>query len=302
MTTSAPLTVGLVQLAVVDGEPARNVERAASLIASAPAADLYLLPELWTTGYAHATWRAVARGHTPEAVDAMRAMAAARGAWVGGSLITETDDGALANRLLARRPGQRGDGLLRQGAPVRADGASLQHLVGGDARACARASAAARRRSTRRSASASTCASRSSTAATPPTARSCSRCVAEWPDPRGDALRLFARARAAENQAYLALCNRVGPAADGTRFCGGSRARRAGRRGARRRGRARRRSSWATVDARVVRPLPRASSRCSACASRASTTSGRAGMRHVDALSPGYTACAPHRATTGSSA
>ena len=31
-----------------------------------------------------------------------------------------------------------------------------------------------------------------------------------------------ARARAAENQAWLALCNRAGPADDGTCFCGGS--------------------------------------------------------------------------------
>ena len=40
--------------------------------------------------------------------------------------------------------------------------------------------------------------------------------------PRGDTLRLLARARAAENQAWLALCNRVGPAADGSAFAGGS--------------------------------------------------------------------------------
>jgi predicted amidohydrolase len=46
--------------------------------------------------------------------------------------------------------------------------------------------------------------------------------VAEWPHPRGETLRLLARARAAENQAWLALCNRAGPARDGTVFCGGS--------------------------------------------------------------------------------
>jgi predicted amidohydrolase len=47
-------------------------------------------------------------------------------------------------------------------------------------------------------------------------------CVAEWPAERAEAMRLFARARAAENQAYLALCNRVGVARDGTRFGGAS--------------------------------------------------------------------------------
>jgi len=44
----------------------------------------------------------------------------------------------------------------------------------------------------------------------------------EWPAERADAMRLFARARAAENQAYLVLCNRTGTAADGTVFGGGS--------------------------------------------------------------------------------
>ena len=38
----------------------------------------------------------------------------------------------------------------------------------------------------------------------------------------GFPLRLLARARAAENQAWLALCNRVGAAIDGTAFAGGS--------------------------------------------------------------------------------
>jgi predicted amidohydrolase len=43
-----------------------------------------------------------------------------------------------------------------------------------------------------------------------------------WPHPRSETLRLLARARAAENQAFLVLCNRPGPGADGTAFCGGS--------------------------------------------------------------------------------
>jgi predicted amidohydrolase len=43
-----------------------------------------------------------------------------------------------------------------------------------------------------------------------------------WPRPRCGVLRTLATARAAENQAFLALCNRAGPGADGTVFCGGS--------------------------------------------------------------------------------
>jgi predicted amidohydrolase len=46
--------------------------------------------------------------------------------------------------------------------------------------------------------------------------------VSGWPDPRSTVLRTLATARAVENQAFLALCNRTGAGADGTTFCGGS--------------------------------------------------------------------------------
>src|SRR5690606_41343263 len=46
--------------------------------------------------------------------------------------------------------------------------------------------------------------------------------VSAWPAVRAEAQRVLARARAIENQAFVVLCNRVGTAADGTRFDGGS--------------------------------------------------------------------------------
>jgi len=46
--------------------------------------------------------------------------------------------------------------------------------------------------------------------------------VSAWPRPREMPLRTLAMARAIENQAFLALCNRAGSGADGTMFCGGS--------------------------------------------------------------------------------
>jgi predicted amidohydrolase len=46
--------------------------------------------------------------------------------------------------------------------------------------------------------------------------------VSEWPGARAGILRTLAVARASENQAYLALCNRTGVAADGLTFDGGS--------------------------------------------------------------------------------
>lgn len=213
------LRVALVQLAVQDGAPDANVARAEALMSDAPAADVYLLPELWTTGYVQATWPAVARDHTPSAVAAMQAIANARGAWVGGSLIT-LDDGALTNRFWLLAP-NGGDVTVYDKAHLFAPMAEPEHLAGGTrrVRACVGAGAA----------SIDTALSVCFDLRFPEQYRRDAvdgaqlfAVVAEWPHPRGEALRLFARARAAENQAYLALCNRTGPAADGARFCGGS--------------------------------------------------------------------------------
>ena len=219
MSQSSNLRVALVQLAIEDGAAERNVARAEGILRDAPDADLYLLPELWTTGYAHDAWRGVAKKQTPEALRAMQTVAESRGAWVGGSLITETGAGDLVNRFWLVGPGT---------GPIAYDKAHLfspmaepKHLVGGDrrVRACVGAGAA----------SVDTSLSICFDLRFPEQYRRDAvdgaqlfAVVAEWPHPRGEALRLFARARAAENQAYLALCNRVGPAADGTRFCGGS--------------------------------------------------------------------------------
>ena len=213
------LRVALVQLAVVDGDPAANLARAVALVDAAPAADLYLLPELFTTGYAHDVWAAAARGATPGAVDALARLAERRGAWVGGSMIAATEGGGLANRMYLLGP---------EGGRTAYDKAHLfppmgepERLTAGGRRAQAcvgRGTAAART-------SLSVCFDlrfpeqyRRDAA----DGATLFACVAEWPHARGDVLRLLARARAVENQAWLALCNRAGPAADGTVFAGGS--------------------------------------------------------------------------------
>ncbi len=220
----AALRVALVQLAVADGDPDDNLARAAALVRGAPAADLYLLPELFTTGYAHDAWAAAARDHTPRAVAALQQLADERAAWVGGSVIAEAPDGGLANRFVLAAPG----GARPAAPPVTYDKAHLFPPMGEPGRLTA---------GTRRVRS---CVGRGAAAAD--TALSICfdlrfpeqyrldavagatlfACVAEWPHPRGETLRLLARARAAENQAWLALCNRAGAGRDGTEFCGGS--------------------------------------------------------------------------------
>jgi len=210
-----PLRVALVQLAVEDGRPAANLARVRTLIAEAAPADLWLLPELWTTGYTQSQWPAQAREATPDAADALAALARDTGAWIGGSMISVAGAG-LANRFWLFPP--------HDGAPVTYDKAHLfapmaepVHLTAGTGRVAA------------------------SVHGWPAALSICFDLrfpemyrldavdgaalflvVAAWPAERVAAMRLLARARAVENQAYLALCNRAGTAADGTVFGGGS--------------------------------------------------------------------------------
>lgn len=218
------LRVALVQMTVTDGAPDENVARAAALVTAAPPADLYLLPELFTTGYAHDTWAATARDATARTIDALQALADARGAWIAGSFIAPAPGGGLANRLhlLAPRDG------AAPGTLVTYDKAHLFPPMGEPERLVAGATRV-RTRVGRGDAAVDAALSICFDLRFPEQYRRDAAdgatlflCVAEWPHPRGDTLRLLARARAAENQAWLALCNRVGPAADGSEFAGGS--------------------------------------------------------------------------------
>jgi hypothetical protein len=53
---------------VTDGNPSSNFAHAENLIRQNPGASLYLLPELWTTGYDHASWKNTAVQVTPKPV------------------------------------------------------------------------------------------------------------------------------------------------------------------------------------------------------------------------------------------
>ena len=213
---SDELRIALVQMTVTDGDAEANWRRAAGMIRNAPPADVYLVPELFTTGYAHDRWATSAAQDTPRIATALRDLARERSATIGASMISSVPTG-LANRFWLFPP----DG----GTPVTYDKAHLfapmaedRHLVAGDRRV---------------------------RAAVGPWNAALSICfdlrfpemyrldavqgadlflvVAEWPAERAAILRALAIARAIENQAYLALVNRVGRAAtDGTAFGGGS--------------------------------------------------------------------------------
>lgn len=210
------MRAAVVQMQVRDGEPEANRRRAAELLDSSPGAQAYLLPELWSTGYAHGSWATSAKDDTPRLCAWMAAQAHTRQAWVAGSLVSLDEGGGLVNRIWIFPP----DG----GAPDFYDKAHLfrplaehEHLRPG------------RRRVQTTVGGFKAAPSICFDLRFPEQYR---RDVvdgadlflvsAEWPHPRSEILRLLARARAAENQAYLLLSNRTGPALDGTVFCGGS--------------------------------------------------------------------------------
>lgn len=213
---SDQLRIALVQMAVTDGAADENWRRAATMIRHAPPADVYLVPELFTTGYAHDRWATSAAQDTPRIVAALGDLARERSATIGASLISATPAG-LTNRFWLLGP--------NGGAPVTYDKAHLfapmredRHLVPGDRRV--------RTNVGRWYASLSICFDlrfpemyRLDAVA----GADLFLVVAEWPAERAATMRALAIARAIENQAYLALVNRVGRAAtDGTEFGGGS--------------------------------------------------------------------------------
>jgi predicted amidohydrolase len=210
------LRVGLVQMEIADGRARLNLDRAVALVRAAPQADLYLLPELWSTGYAHATWRSSAETETPVLCEALQRLSAERDARIAGSMISVDEEGRLTNRLWLFTPDGRSPATYDKGhlfSPLQED----RYLAAGTRRVRVAIDGW--------TAALSICFDLRFPEMYRRDALEGANLflvVAEWPAVRVSALRILARARAIENHAFLALCNRPGVAADGLAFGGGS--------------------------------------------------------------------------------
>ncbi|HEX4562167.1 MAG TPA: nitrilase-related carbon-nitrogen hydrolase [Gemmatimonadales bacterium] len=209
------LRVALVQMEVTDGDPVRNLTHAERLIDTEPGAGLYLLPELWSSGYVHQQWPAIAQGSTPATLTALKRIATKHRTVIGGTLISLNADGKLVNRFW----------LVSADGPIaHYDKSHLfapmqepAHLTAGTARHRVHLGSW--------TAAPSICYDlrfpemyqRDAVDGADLFLVPC-----EWPAERADAMRALAIARAIETQAFLALTNRTGVAADGTEFGGGS--------------------------------------------------------------------------------
>jgi predicted amidohydrolase len=211
------MRIALVQLRLDPNEPQEaRVDRASALITAQSGADLVVLPELWRTG-AFAV-EAIAAGAEPLDGPTVSALAsAAREASVhllGGSIVERGEDGALHNTSVLLDPS---GSLLHTYRKV--------HLFGFDSGEAALVTAG----------EAPTCYR------TPFAAVGFSTCYdlrfpeiyrllldegaelvvvpAGWPTPRLEHWRLLLRARAIENQVFVAGCNTAG--SDGAVVYGG---------------------------------------------------------------------------------
>lgn len=92
----------LLQTDIIWNDAEANIAAAERLMADAPAADLYILPEMWATGFVATPTPSVAEA-SRQALAWMRQEAASRRCAVAGSLAVETD-GQFRNRLFFVTP------------------------------------------------------------------------------------------------------------------------------------------------------------------------------------------------------
>ncbi|MBU2885070.1 amidohydrolase [Gilvimarinus agarilyticus] len=93
------LTVALLQNTLAGNEPALNRQRFADLMPSSGAADLIVLPEVFTTGF-HPKARLSADVHGAATCQWFLEQAALRRAVVTGSIVMQTPEQAFVNRML----------------------------------------------------------------------------------------------------------------------------------------------------------------------------------------------------------
>ncbi|MGN0191033.1 MAG: nitrilase-related carbon-nitrogen hydrolase [Candidatus Cryptobacteroides sp.] len=88
------MKTALVQMDIAWGDVRKNIERVEELVGGHPGADLYVLPEMFTTGF-----NGICEKNPAGGLEAMERIAAERGCAVAGSIAVELEGGAKMNRL-----------------------------------------------------------------------------------------------------------------------------------------------------------------------------------------------------------
>ena len=104
MTRKENVRITILQIDTVWGDPAANIGAAERMMTAAPASDVYVLPEMWATGFDTSD---PAAAFTNEPLAWMADAARRRGCAVCGGVIAQCADGAYRNRHCFVRPDGR---------------------------------------------------------------------------------------------------------------------------------------------------------------------------------------------------
>lgn len=206
------MKVTLLQQDIVWADPTANIESARRAITSAPGSDLYVLPEMWSTGFATQP-EGIAENDTSDSLKMMQSLAQEMDAAICGSIAVRcSDDDTYRNRFYFVKPD--GETVFYDKHHLFTYSGEHKRYTAGDRRVVVEW------RGVRflllvcydlRF---------------PMWARShedydAILYVASWPTPRVEAWRTLLKARAIENQCYVCGVNRVGtdPACE---YCGGT--------------------------------------------------------------------------------
>lgn len=216
------LSLTLVQMDCTLGEPAANFARAEAMIAEAArrGSQLVMLPELWSTAYdlENASDHAAALARRDESdgwFDRLARLAQAHNIWLTGSILEAQDDGRFYNCMALYGPDGELAGVYRKIHLFRlmeeeiylgaGQSPTLLDLPWGKT-------------------GLAICYDLRFPELFRGYALQGARLLlipAEWPHPRREHWRTLLRARAIENQCFVAACNRVG-SSKGTQFFGSS--------------------------------------------------------------------------------
>lgn len=94
----------ILQRDIVWGDPAANAARLEETLGQLPEADLYVLPEMFSTGFATLPEGIAEEGPEPPSLLWMKRMAAAKNAAIAGSIALHTTDGLYRNRFYFVKP------------------------------------------------------------------------------------------------------------------------------------------------------------------------------------------------------
>lgn len=216
------IRIALGQFDVQLGAPGQNLMQASQLAAEAArqGSQLLLLPELWSTGYDLENWRQHAAPLEEGFFEEMARLARGRGLWIGGSLLEKRDSQAYNTFVLYDSQGRLAACYRKIHRFRLMD--EHQWLAAGDRRELASLNLSAAEEPIR--AGLAICYD----LRFPELFRSYALdgaglilLPAEWPAVRIEHWRVLLRARAIENQSFIAAVNRVG-ASKGEQFGGHS--------------------------------------------------------------------------------